>query len=346
YLVARKAGWDTHGLPIEIEAEKRLGIKSKRDIEKIGVGAFNRKARESIWEYKDEWEKFSRRIGFWLDFQNPYITYEPKYIETLWWVISQIDKRKLLYKGYKVLPWCPRCGTALASHEVAQGYEDVTETSVYVKFKVKSLRLKVKNLESNTYNLKPNTYLLAWTTTPWTLPGNVALAVGKSIDYALVRFGEENYILAKDTLEHIFQSENIRDAKYEILNTLRGKDLIGLEYEPLFDLTRIYADSAQKYADKIYRIYSADFVTTEEGTGIVHTAVMYGEDDYELGTKVGLPKHHTVDEQGKFIKEVKEFEGQFVKDAEKGIVEYLKNRGLLFKTEQYAHAYPFCWRCK
>ena len=382
YLVERKAGWDTHGLPIEIEAEKKLGIKSKKEIEKIGIGAFNQKAKESIWEYKDEWERFTHRIGFWLDLKDPYITYEPKYIETLWWIISQIAKRKLLYKGHKVLPWCPRCGTALASHEVAQGYEDVTETSVYVKFKVKDGSIanrlwqdkKSKNLNSAiSHSPSAPVYLLAWTTTPWTLPGNVALAVGENIEYMSVEVSEKSYGVTKDQEfnkgkfpagTYIFAKnlwEKFNDLIYwsqtrevyekfidskvspeEIIasfNTFKGKDLVGLEYEPLFDIPHLQTKTA-------YKVYPADFVTTDEGTGIVHTAVMYGEDDYELGTKLGLPKHHTVDEQGKFKGEVKEFEGQFVKDAEKGIVEYLNSKNLLFKTEQYTHSYPFCWRCK
>ncbi|OGN04461.1 MAG: hypothetical protein A2831_02795 [Candidatus Yanofskybacteria bacterium RIFCSPHIGHO2_01_FULL_44_17] len=371
YLVERKAGWDTHGLPIEIEAEKRLGIKSKSDIEKIGVGAFNQKARESIWEYKEEWERFTHRIGFWLDLKHPYVTYEAKYIETLWWIMSQIAKRKLLYKGYKVLPWCPRCGTALASHEVAQGYEDVTETSVYVKFKLRSGQKIGKTVVDD------KTYILAWTTTPWTLPGNVALAVGKNIEYVTVEVGEKSsgvkrdaefeqgkfdkgtYILAKEIAKkeqgkfddlvvwsqtkEIYQKFIERKVSLEkivkSLKTVKGSDLVGLEYEPLFDIPHLQTKTA-------YRVYPADFVTTDEGTGIVHTAVMYGEDDYGLGTKFGLPKHHTVDEQGKFRDEVKEFKGQFVKDAENGIVEYLKNRSTLFRTEAYTHSYPFCWRCK
>ncbi|MBI2670341.1 MAG: class I tRNA ligase family protein [Candidatus Yanofskybacteria bacterium] len=328
YLVERKAGWDTHGLPVEIEVEKELGLKNKKEIEKYGIAKFNAKAKQSIWKYKDEWERFTKRIGFWLDMSDPYITYDWKYMESLWWIISQIDKRKLLYQGHKVLPWCPRCGTALSSHEVAQGYEDVTETSVYVKFKVS---------KPETYDLKPNTYFLAWTTTPWTLPGNVALAVGKNIEYVLVKYGEENYIVAKNTLDKVFSSQ-LLTTHYSLLTIVKGKDLVGLEYQPLFNIPHLQTETA-------YKVYPADFVSTDEGTGIVHTAVMYGEDDYELGKKIGLPKHHTVDEQGRFTKDVKEFEGQFVKDAEPGIIDYLKIRGLLFKTEQYTHSYPFCWRC-
>ncbi|MDO8492349.1 MAG: class I tRNA ligase family protein [bacterium] len=335
YLVERKAGWDTHGLPVEIEVEKELGLKNKKEIEKYGIAKFNAKAKQSVWKYKDEWERFTHRIGFWLDMSDPYITYDWKYMESLWWIISQIDKRKLLYQGHKVLPWCPRCGTALSSHEVAQGYEDVTETSVYVKFKIKP------GQKIGDFYVDDKTYILAWTTTPWTLPGNVALAVGSKIKYKVLRVdfgnGTETFIFAEtDFIKRLFAGkyDYITDVEH-----LQGTKLLGLEYEPLFDIPHLQTKTA-------YKVYPADFVTTDEGTGIVHTAVMYGEDDYELGIKVGLPKHHTVDEQGKFTKEVKEFEGQFVKDAEKGIIEYLHVHGLLFKTEQYTHSYPFCWRCK
>lgn len=330
YFVERHAGWDTHGLPIEIEAEKTLGIKSKKDIEKIGVGFFNQKARESIWKYKDEWERFTDRIGFWLDLDNPYVTYDWKYIETLWWIIKETDKKKLLYTGHKILPWCPRCGTALSSHEVAQGYEDVTEDSVIIKFKVGAGQ-KIGTLVSD-----DKTYILAWTTTPWTLPGNVALAVGKNIEYLSAKFSEENYILAKDTVGNVFGSSLVPETP---LVTFHGSDLIGLEYEPLFDVPTLKSD-------KSYKIYPADFVTTEDGTGVVHTAIMYGEDDYELGKKNGLPMHHTVGEDGRFTKDVKQLEGAWVKDAEKEIIAYLESRERLFNTKKYTHSYPFCWRCK
>lgn len=340
YLVERRAGWDTHGLPVEIEVEKELGLKSKNDIEAYGIAEFNQKARASVWKYKETWEKLTERIGFWLDLDNPYITYDWKYMETLWWIIKEIDKKKLLYRGHKVLPWCPRCGTALSSHEVAQGYQDVTETSVYVKFKVRQETM-ANRLWPNQKSKNPNSaivhnplalvYLLAWTTTPWTLPGNVALAVGKKIKYVIADKNGENFIIAKDLIGKLGE-----DAK--VIGEIEGKDLIGLEYEPLFDVPHLQIKTA-------YKVYPADFVMTGEGTGIVHTAVMYGEDDYELGAKLGLPKHHTVDSDGRFTKEVKGFEGQFVKDAEKGIIEYLRSKGLLFKAEDYTHPYPFCWRC-
>ncbi|MBI2063199.1 MAG: class I tRNA ligase family protein [Candidatus Yanofskybacteria bacterium] len=331
YLVARKAGWDTHGLPVEIEVEKELELKDKKEIEKYGIAKFNAKAKQSVWKYKDEWERFTHRIGFWLNMGEPYITYDWKYMESLWWIISQIDKRKLLYQGHKILPWCPRCGTALSSHEVAQGYEDVTETSVYVKFKLKN----PEKILPVTSDRLPVTYLLAWTTTPWTLPGNVALAVGEKIKYAIVRKDNDYLLLAKDLIEKVVPDS-------QIIQEIKGKDLVGLEYKPIFNIPVLRQGFGGQAS---YKIYPADFVTTKEGTGIVHTAVMYGEDDYELGKKIGLPKHHTVDEQGKFTKEVKEFAGQYVKDAEKGIIEYLGSHGLLFKTEQFTHSYPHCWRC-
>jgi isoleucyl-tRNA synthetase len=326
FLVERKAGWDTHGLPVEIEVEKELGFKNKKDIEHYGIEKFNRKAKESVWRYKDEWERFTGRIGFWLDMQHPYITYDPKYMETLWWIVKEIDDKKLLYKGYKVLPWCPRCGTALSSHEVAQGYEDITETSVYVKFKIKPGQKINGNIVDD------HTYILAWTTTPWTLPGNVALAVGKKIKYIVAEHASKSLIIAHDLVSKLGETA-------KVIKEIDGKDLIGLNYEPLFDIPHLQTKTA-------YKVYPADFVTTNEGTGVVHTAVMYGEDDYELGKKLDLPTHHTVNPDGRFTKDVIGFKDQYVKDAEKGIIEYLKNKGLLFKTEDHTHSYPFCWRCK
>jgi len=318
FYVERKAGWDTHGLPVELQVEKELKISGKPEIEKYGLVKFNKKCKESVWKYKKEWEEMTKQIGFWLDLDNPYITYENGYIESLWWIIKQVWDKKLLYKGHKVVPHCPRCGTALSSHEVAQGYESVTEPSVYIKFKVLGL---------------DNTYILSWTTTPWTLPGNVALAVGEDIDYIKVKQGKEEYILAKAIAERL-------EEKYKVVEEIKGKDLIGLEYEPLFDIKSLQSDTSHK-------VYAADFVNTEEGTGVVHTAVMYGEDDYQLGEKVGLPKHHTVDENGNFTKEVGKWAGRFVKDkgVEKGIMTDLQERKLLYKEEMYTHDYPFCWRC-
>jgi isoleucyl-tRNA synthetase len=332
YEVPRRAGWDTHGLPVEIATEKALGLKSKKDIEEFGMKLFNEKAREQIWLYKDEWERMTRRIGYWLDLKNAYITYEPEYVESLWWTLSQISKRKLLYKGFKVVPWCTRDGTSLSSHELAQGYKEVSDTSVYVKFKLKSGQ-KIGNFTTD-----DKTYILSWTTTPWTLPGNVALAVGEKIDYILTKQSGENLILAESRLEILNEKENpkivLTDRKFF------GKDIIGLSYEPLFNISSLKSE-------KSYKIYPADFVTTTDGTGVVHTAVMYGIEDYELGKKIGLPEYHTVNEDGKFTDEVRGLAGKYVKtkETEEYIFKYLEANGNLLKTEAYMHEYPFCWRC-
>lgn len=323
FLVERKAGWDTHGLPVEIAVEKKLGISSKPEIEKYGVEKFNVQAKESVWEYKELWEEFTRRSGYWLDLSDPYITYDPKYIESVWWLLKQIWDKDLVYQGYRVGPRCPRCETALATHEVAQGYKEVEETSVFLKFKVKG---------------KENTYILAWTTTPWTLPGNVALAVGPKIKYVEVEHDGQKMILAKDLVEAV-----IGDSA-KVVQEYVGKDLVGLEYEPLFP-GAISPDT--KNYDNAFKVYPADFVTTEDGTGVVHTAVMYGEDDYQLGKKFNLPEVHTVLPNGTFAPSVKQWAGKFVKDkeVEKEIIADLNHRGLLLKEMAYKHDYPFCWRC-
>ena len=338
YRVERKAGWDTHGLPVEIEIEKQLGLKNKKDIDKYGIAKFNEKCRESVWKYKTEWDNLTERIGFWIDLENPYITYDPLYMETLWGIIKKAYEKSLLYEGHRVAPYCPRCGTSVSSHEVALGYKDVTEDSVFCKFRISNFEFRnqkfqnsfIKNL-FKIQNSKLEIYLLAWTTTPWTLPGNVALAVGAKINYVLVKQGEEHYILAKERL-------NTLEGEYEVIKEFKGKELKGLEYEPLFD-------SLKDTKEKKHYVALADFVSTEEGTGIVHTAVMYGEDDYNLGQKLNLPKVHTVDEAGKFNNLVPKWQGEFVKDAEPKIREDLKSRNLLYKKESYTHSYPFCWRC-
>ncbi len=319
FLVERKAGWDTHGLPVEISVEKELGLKNKQDIEKYGIAKFNQKAKESVWKYKELWEEFTKRSAFWLDLDKPYISHNPKYIESLWWIIKQTWDKKLLYQGYKVVPYCTRCGTALSSHEVAQGYKEVEENSIYIKFKLKD---------------EKNTYILAWTTTPWTLPGNVALAVGSDIIYSKVKVNNEYLILAKDLVEKVFGKPKKSETEF------KGKKLLNKEYEPLFP-------EAIKTKDKAWYILPGDFVTTEDGTGVVHTAVMYGEDDYRLGDEVGLPKIHTVSPEGLFLPSVKKWAGKYVKDpkVEKGIVADLDKRGLLLKEVLYKHDYPFCWRC-
>jgi len=321
YYVERKAGWDTHGLPVELEVEKDLGLKNKKDVERYGVEDFNKKCKNSVWKYKRDWEKMTERIGFWIDLKNPYITYDNDYIESLWWIIKQVHEKGLLYKGYKVIPQCPRCGTALSSHEVAQGYKNIEEESLYIKFKLKG---------------KDNEYILAWTTTPWTLPGNVALAIAKDIEYVKVKQNNEFYYLARKLLNKLSD-------KYEIIEKMKGKNLVGLEYEPLFPGVIKESDENARNA---FKVYPADFVSIEDGTGVVHTAVMYGIEDYELGEQISLPKVHSVNLDGTFNELVSQWQGRFVKDVEEEITEDLKKRNLLYKTEMYTHDYPFCWRCE
>lgn len=325
FHVRRKAGWDTHGLPVEIEVEKEIGSKHKKDIEAYGVAAFNKKCKESVLRYIDVWRAFSDRIAFWVDHSDTYFTFQNNYIESIWNIVKKVNERGLLEKDYKVLPWCPRCGTALSSHEVAQGYAEAKDPAVYVKFKL----------------LGRDEYILAWTTTPWTLPGNVALAVGEKIPYVLVKTEAGNIWLAKARKDAVAPEA-------EILEEKTGDEMIGWEYEPLYPYLRAAAPSKQQAAfAKAYKIYPANFVSTEDGTGIVHTAVMYGVDDFDLGSHIGLPKFHLVDEEGKFIDAVPPFAGMFVKKADKEIIEDLEKRALLFSVNwHYEHTYPFCWRCK
>ena len=326
FYVRRKGGWDTHGLPVELQVEKQLGLKSKKDIEEYGVAEFNKKCKESVWQYIDLWNSFTKRIGYWVDGDNPYVTYHNSYIESVWSILKKVEDKKLLYKDYKVVPWCPRCGTALSSHELAQGYENVKDLSVYTKFKIINENFKDK-------------YLLAWTTTPWTLLGNVALAVGNDIEYVEAKLDGEILILAKERL-------SVLEKEYEIIATHKGSEIVGLEYEPLYPF--IKENCKGEGLDRAYKVYSADFVNTEDGTGIVHTAVMYGQDDFVLGTEMGLPKFHTVDDSGHFVKGTGFLEGRFVKDEETTveIIKDLAHRNLLFKKEKYEHSYPHCWRCK
>jgi len=301
--------------------------------EKYGIAEFNKKCKELVWRYREQFENATDRLGFWLDMKNPYITYDNNYIESLWWIISEFNKKKLLYEGHKIVPWCTRCGTALSSHELAQGYKEVEDTSVYIKF---LLNQKFANSELRVASGGRPTYILSWTTTPWTLPGNVALAVGEKIEYAMIRVGDENYILAKERLSAVFPDST----RYSLLATVPGKALVGQSYQPLFDVKPLKSK-------KSYTIYPADFVTTTDGTGVVHTAVMYGEDDYALGVNVGLPQHHTVNEQGHFTAEVKELAGLYAKSgkAEKAILDLLATRHSLLATASYKHEYPHCWRC-
>jgi isoleucyl-tRNA synthetase len=330
FHVRRKGGWDTHGLPVELQVEKKLNLDSKIAIEKYGIAKFNQECKENALEYIDLWGKFTERMGYFVDQENAYVTYHNPYIESVWNILKKVNKQNLLYKDYKVVPWCPRCGTVLSSHELAQGYEDIKDLSVYVKFKIKG---------------QENTFVLAWTTTPWTLPGNIALAVGENIIYVKIEKENQFLILAKERLFVI-------DGEYKIIEEVKGKDLVGLEYEPLYPfLKENISDSEKPKLDKAYKVYAADFVTTEDGTGVVHTAVMYGQDDFVLGTQIGLPKHHLVGLDGKFLIGTGFLEGRFVRDEEVAvdIIKDLANRPtgpLLFKKEKYEHSYPHCWRCK
>ncbi len=324
FHVRRKGGWDTHGLPVELQVEKALGLKSKKEIEQYGIEKFNAECKKSVWTYIDEWQKFTDRTGFWVDSKNPYRTYDASYIQSLWNVVGKVNDQGLLYKDYKVVPYCPRCGTALSSHELAQGYQDDTDLSVTAKFPIVGF---------------PNAYFLAWTTTPWTLPGNVGLAVGSEVIYVEAKVGEEILVLAKERL-------SILTEPYEIIAEHKGSEMVGMQYEPLYPFMTELDKGDEKLANA-YKMHVADFVNTTDGTGIVHTAVMYGQDDFELGTKVGLPKFHLVQPDGTFIKGTGMFEGRFVKDEDVAIdvIKDLAHRGLLFKKEKYTHSYPHCWRC-
>lgn len=315
YRVLRKAGWDTHGLPVELEVERHLGISGKPQIEQYGVEDFIKKCKESVFTYASEWKDMSERVGFWIDMENPYVTYHNEYIESVWWALKTIWNKGLLYKGHKVVPYCPRCGTALSSHEVAQGYKDVMDASIYVKFKSKNM---------------DNTYFLVWTTTPWTLPSNVALAINKDENYVKAQYENEILILAEARLPLLGE-----EAK--VIDVFKGGKLVGESYEPLYKF-----EIPEK---KAHYVTAGDFVTLTDGSGIVHIAPAFGEDDYNLGRKYDLPMIQLVDTQGKFKEAVTPWKGMFVKDADKLITEELESRGLLFREEQHEHSYPYCWRC-
>jgi len=342
YHVRRKGGWDTHGLPVELQVEKDLGLKSKKEIESYGIEKFNDKCKESVWTYVREWEDFTNRMGYWVDLKDPYITYKPEYMESLWNIVKTVDKKGLLYKDYKVVPWCPRCGTALSSHELAQGYADVKDLAVTVKFKLKA------GQKIGDFTTDDKTYILAWTTTPWTLPGNVGLAVGKNIIYNRIELNGEQLIASHDAIVRLDMFKT--NPSYKVIEKgISGFKLVGLEYEPLYPFLKDSISGAEKEKlPNAYKVYLADFVTTEDGTGVVHTAVMYGQDDFELGVKVGLPKYHLVNEDGTFKKEAGFLAGKFVKDeaTDVEIIKDLAHRGLLFHKEKHEHSYPFCWRCQ
>ena len=317
YKVLRKAGWDTHGLPVELEVEKLLGIDGKQQIEKYGIEPFISKCKESVWKYKKEWEELSDRVAYWADMKNPYVTYDNNYIESEWWALKTIYEKGLLYKGFKIVPYCPRCGTALSSHEVAQGYKDVKEKSAVAKFHVVG---------------SDNTYFLAWTTTPWTLPSNVALCMNAQFDYALIESNGERYILAKELIGKHFE-----EGTYTVLNVKKGKDYEYTRYMPLFDFAHPEGDC--------YYVTNADYVTLTDGTGIVHIAPAFGEEDANVGRRYNLPLLQLVGEDGKFVAGCGELTGVFCKQADKLILRQMKENGTLFKELMYEHSYPHCWRC-
>ena len=314
FQVRRKAGWDTHGLPVEIEVEKKLGLHDKKDIEKYGVEAFNKKCRESVFEYESLWRQMTKEMGYLIDLDDPYITLDNDYIETVWWILNKMYEDGLVYEGHKILPYCPRCGTGLASHEVAQGYEEISTKTVTVKFK--------KSDE--------DAYFLAWTTTPWTLPSNVALTVNPQVTYAKVKADDTVYYLAKNLIANVFG-----DTPVEILEEYKGQDMEYWEYDQLLPFI--------KPDKKAFFITVADYVTIEDGTGIVHSAPAFGEDDYQTGRRYNLPMIKPVDEEGKFTDTP--WKGTFVIDADPDVLHYLKDHGLMFKSQKMKHNYPHCWRC-
>ncbi len=325
YKVLRKAGWDTHGLPVELEIEKKLGISGKEQIEEYGVEKFVKECKESVFNYVHMWEEMTNKVGFWVDMDNPYVTYYNEYIESVWWALKQMWDKGLLYEGHKVMPYCPRCGTALSSHEVAQGYKDVKDLTCIAKFKV---------LE------KENTYILAWTTTPWTLPSNLALCVNKSYDYVEVRANVgtddtpkyENYILAKELIDNV-----LRETPYEIIKTFKGEKLLGIRYERLMPFGNVQG--------KAFEVIHGDYVTLTDGTGIVHIAPAYGEDDSIVAKQNGIAFINLVDKSGKFVNEVEPWAGRFVRDCNEDICKWLEKENKLFSKEKHMHSYPHCWRC-
>lgn len=317
--VLRKAGWDTHGLPVELEVEKAIGINGKEQIEAYGIEPFIKKCRESVWKYKSMWEQFSDVVGFWADMEHPYITYENDFIESEWWALKEIWKKGLLYQGHKIVPYCPRCGTPLSSHEVAQGYKDVTERSAIVTFKAAD----------------EDAYFLAWTTTPWTLPSNLALCVNPNVTYVKLRVYGKVYYLAEALVDSVFDGSW---GEREELATMKGSELEYRKYEPL------YPFATQDVRDKAFFVTCDDYVTTEDGTGIVHTAPAFGEDDNRVCRKYNMPFVQFVNEKGEMTEET-DWPGVFVKDADPLILDDLEKSGKLFKAPEFTHSYPHCWRC-
>lgn len=325
YKVIRKAGWDTHGLPVELEIEKKLGISGKEQIEEYGVEKFVKECKESVFTYVHMWEEMTDKVGYWVDMENPYVTYHNDYIESVWWALKQMWDKGLLYEGHKVMPYCPRCGTALSSHEVAQGYKDVKDLTCIAKFKVVG---------------EENTYILAWTTTPWTLPSNLALCVNKAYEYVEIKANigtdeepkYENYILAKDLLESV-----LRETPYDIIKTFKGEELLGVKYEQLMPFGKVEG--------KAFEVIHGDYVTLTDGTGIVHIAPAYGEDDSLVAKQNGITFINLVNKEGKFVEEVEPWAGRFVRDCNEDICKWLANENKLFSKEKHLHSYPHCWRC-
>ncbi|BBF44521.1 isoleucyl-tRNA synthetase [Lachnospiraceae bacterium KM106-2] len=349
YMVPRKAGWDTHGLPVELEVEKMLGLDGKEQIEQYGLEPFIKECKDSVWKYKGMWEQFSDTVGFWADMEHPYVTYDNNFIESEWWALKQIWDKKLLYKGYKIVPYCPRCGTPLSSHEVAQGYKDVKEKSAIAKFRVKDTT---------------DEYILAWTTTPWTLPSNVALCVNPEETYVKVKVSvNEKHNVVKEGeeetavgTEYYYLAEallSVIDGAYEVVEKFVGKDLEYKQYEPLFDYVFNKPDGTVVTPEdrtmvnkkKAFYVTCDSYVTLTDGTGVVHIAPAFGEDDAKVGRKYDLPLVQLVDEKGELKKEVTDFAGVFCKKADEGILKMLREKNLLFKALKFEHSYPFCWRC-
>ena len=325
--VPRVAGWDTHGLPVEIEAEKRLGISGKPEIEKIGIARFNEVCRESVLTYTEEWERFSARIGYWLDYSRPYVTYHADYIESIWWSLKQIGDRGLIYRGHKILPYCPRCGTGLSSHEVALGYRDVRDPSLYFSVPILGEDGEPDGRE-----------FLVWTTTPWTVVSNVALAVHPELEYAEVEHEGRRYVLAAARVPALFGEEA------RATRTFGAGEILGARYRRPFDWVEVPAAQADT-RDRAWRVVPADFVSAEDGTGIVHMSPAYGADDYAAGQEHGLPILQPVDDRGAFAAGIPEVGGRFVKEADDDLVRLLKRQGQVFRTSKELHSYPHCWRC-
>lgn len=318
FKVDRKAGWDTHGLPVEIEVEKALGLEGRSQVEEYGVAEYNAKCRESVLKYKDLWDELTSRMGYWVDQENPYITFENEYIESVWWALHRLFEKGLVYKGYKIQWYSPGSGTVLSSHEVSLGYKETQDPSIYVKFKAHG---------------EENTYFLAWTTTPWTTISNMALTINPNLDYVKVGHNNENFIVAKGTEERVFGEDFIHIEDYT------GFNLLGRTYEPIFDYAKKDHDPT-----KAWKVIAADYVTTSDGTGVVHTAPAYGADDFDSCKKAGIPMFNPIDREGRFTKDVPDFEGQWFKEADKEIARAIKEKGLMFRHETYVHNYPFDWR--